>query len=260
MSTVTEPQPDGTPTWVDLGLPPDELDRAMDFYRAVFGWDFQVGPEETMRYTNCLLRGRPVAALAPTPDQDPANVRWTMYFATSDCDATAGRVTQAGGTLLFEPMDIMDLGRWALAIDPVGAVFGLWQAGRHIGAEIVNEPGSLVRNDLVTPVPGPAREFYTKVFGFALDGNPDLPGFDFTFLRRPDGKEIGGIMGVAEAPASAWNTTFEVADTDAVTERARAAGGRITGVDDSPYGRMATIIDPFGAEFSIIARPPGQQG
>jgi hypothetical protein len=80
----------------------------------------------------------------------------------------------------------------------------------------VNEPGSLVRNDLVTPDPEPARAFYAAVFDFTLDVNQDLPGFDFTFLRRPDGHEIGGIMGIEGAPSSSWSTTFEVADTDAV--------------------------------------------
>ncbi len=26
------------------------------------------------------------------------------------------------------------------------------------------------------------------------------------------------------------------------------------------YGRIATLTDPFGAEFSVIARPPEQGG
>jgi hypothetical protein len=28
----------------------------------------------------------------------------------------------------MEPMDVMDAGRMAVAVDPVGAVFGVWQA------------------------------------------------------------------------------------------------------------------------------------
>jgi hypothetical protein len=53
MSYVTVNQPTGTPTWIDLGIP--DLDRAMEFYGAVFGWKFDVGPEQTGRYTMCLL-------------------------------------------------------------------------------------------------------------------------------------------------------------------------------------------------------------
>ena len=62
-------QPLGTPTWIDLGVP--DLDRALAFYGAVFGWDFDVGPEETGRYTMCLLRGRRVAAISAMHDPAP---------------------------------------------------------------------------------------------------------------------------------------------------------------------------------------------
>jgi uncharacterized protein len=255
MSYVTSNQPDGTPTWIDLGIP--DLDRAMEFYRALFGWEFDVGPEESGRYTTCLLDGRAAAGIAPNPDPDATAFWWNVYFATGDCDGTAKRVVDAGGTLVQPPMDVMDQGRMALARDPVGAQFGLWQGRARIGCQVVNEPGPLVRNDLVTPTPEPARAFYAAVFDYTLDGNQDLPGFDFTFLRRPDGHEIGGVMGLPDAPASAWSTTFEVADTDAVVAAATAAGGRASTPEEFVYGRMATITDPFGAEFSVIARPAG---
>ena len=133
-------------------------------------------------------------------------------------------------------------------------------AGRaFVGAQVVNEPNSLLRNDLVTPTPEPARRFYAAVFDLTLDANPDLPGLDFAFLRRPDGHEIGGIMGDPAAGSSRWGTLFEVADTDAVVARALAAGGSAGAPSNFVYGRIAEIIDPFGAQFSIGARPPGQK-
>lgn len=252
MSVVTANQPDGTPTWVDLGIP--DLDRATAFYGALFGWDFEVGSPEAGHYTICLLRGRPAAALVPNHDPQATAFWWNVYLATEDCDRTAERVTAAGGTLLVPPMDVMDQGRMAIARDPVGAQFGLWQGRAHLGCELVNEPGALVRNDLVTPDPASAREFYAAVFDFTLDGNADLPELDFTFLRRPDGHEIGGIMGSPGAGASAWNTTFEVSDTDEVIRRAVAAGGKAGEPQDMVYGRIATLTDPFGAEFAVITR------
>ena len=66
MSLVTENQPDGTPTWIDLGIP--DLDAAMRYYRSLFGWEFDVGSAETGYYTMCLLEGRRVAALMANPD------------------------------------------------------------------------------------------------------------------------------------------------------------------------------------------------
>lgn len=253
MSYLTESQPEGTPTWIDLGIP--DLDRAMEFYGALFDWEFSVGPEEAGYYTSCLLAGRQVAAITPNHDPDATEFWWNMYFATADCDAAAQRVTAAGGSLVREPMDVMDQGRMVLARDPVGAQFGLWQGRAHIGCQVVNEPNSLVRNDLVTRNPAPARDFYAAVFDFTLDRNEDLPGFDSTFLRRSDGHEIGGIFGSPDATRSMWGTCFEVADTDAAIERATAAGGTCGAPEDMVYGRIASMTDPFGTEFSVITRP-----
>ena len=201
-----------------------------------------------------------MAALAENPDPEATAFWWNVYLATGDCDAAVRRVTDAGGTVVVEPDDVPDQGRMAIVKDPVGAQFGLWEGRGFVGCEVVNEPGSLVRNDLITPDPEPARAFYAAVFGFTLDGNQDMPGFDFTFLRRPDGHEIGGIMGVPGAPSSSWATTFEVADTDAVVARAAEAGGSPGPAEDFVYGRMATITDPFGAELTVIARPEAQRG
>ena len=179
-----------------------------------------------------------------------------MYLATADCDAAARRVTDAGGTIVMDPMQVMEQGRMAIAKDPVGAQFGLWQGGAHVGCEVVNEPGSLLRNDLVTSDPEPARAFYAAVFDFTLDGNPDLPDLDFTFLRRPDGHEIGGIMGVPGVP-SGWTTLFEVADTDtAVARAARRLGGAGT-PRILVYGRTPPSPTRSGPSSRWVHRPAG---
>ncbi|MGW1374831.1 VOC family protein [Streptomyces sp. NPDC002446] len=257
MSQIDVNQPLGTPTWIDLGVP--DLDRAKAFYRALFGWEYAERSAATGPFTMCLLRGRRVAALRPVSAADAADAEgeswWHMYLATDDCDATARRITDSGGTLLTPPSDVAELGRTAVVIDPVGARFSLWQGRTLPGCELVNEPCTLVRNDLTSPDPEPARRFYSAAFGFTLDGNDDLPGFDFTFLRRPDGHEIGGVAGVPDLAASRWQTLFEVEDTDDLVARALAAGGTAEPPEETPYGRMAAIRDPFGTPFSVITRP-----
>lgn len=252
MSTVTTPQPTGTPTWIDLGIP--DLDRAMEFYGALFGWEFDVGPAETGHYTMCKLNGKIAAAIMPNPNPEATEFWWDVYLATDDCKATAARILDAGGSLVVEPMDVMGQGWMAIARDTVGAQFGLWEGHAMVGAEVVNEPGALLRNDLITATPDPARAFYAAVFDLSSDGNPDLPDADFTFLRRPDGHEIGGIMVVPGAP-SAWGTLFEVADADEAVERARSGGGGAQDPVDMIYGRLAEITDPFGAPFTVGSRP-----
>jgi predicted enzyme related to lactoylglutathione lyase len=239
MSRISTNQPLGTPTWIDLAV--TDLPAAQAFYGAVFGWTFEGEA--------CLLRGLPVAGL-----REGSEGGWTVHFATDDCDATAKRMVAAGGTVHTEPYEA-DGRRAAIVTDPVGLRIGLWQGRTAPGCQLVNEPDTLVRNDLVTARPRVARDFYATVFDFTLDGNDDLPDLDFTFLRRPDGHEIGGIVGVAESPAPAWVTTFEVSDTDATVARVREAGGTATEPEDTLYTRSSTITDPFGTEFSVGARP-----
>ncbi|MFG2224143.1 VOC family protein [Streptomyces sp. NPDC048644] len=257
MSVVSGNQPYGTPTWLDLGVA--EPRRARDFYRALFGWEYEERTAATGPYTMCLLRGRRVAALRPVAATDAAGESWwTVYLAADDCAAAVRRVTGAGGTVLQPPTDVAGLGRAAVVEDPVGARFGLWQGRTHPGCALVNEPDTLVRNDLSAPSPEPARRFYAAVFGFTLDGNKDLPDADFTFLRRPDGHEIGGIFGDPGGAAARWRTVFEVADTDALRARAVAAGGTAGASQDTPYGRMAEVTDPFGTAFGVITRRPAR--
>ncbi|QEU92247.1 VOC family protein [Streptomyces kanamyceticus] len=253
MSLVTRNQPESTPTWTDLDVTEGaEAERAAEFYGAVFGWEFRADAGHGI---TCLLRGRPVAGLRTVSEGADRLGAWRMYFAADDCDAVAGRAVAAGATVTRGPDDIGTLGRTAVLLDPVGAEFGLWQGRDLLGCELVNEPGTLVRNDLSTPEAERARTFYAAVFSYTLDGNKDLPDFDFTFLRRPDGHEIGGVFGVPGAPSSRWETTFEVADTDAVAARATEAGGAAEAPSDTPYGRMARLTDPLGSAFHVIARP-----
>ncbi|MEU5209621.1 VOC family protein [Streptomyces sp. NPDC020742] len=262
MSEISVNQPLGTPTWIELGVP--DLDRAKAFYRALFGWEYQERSAATGPFTLCLLRGRRVAALRPAAAAGTVGAAgagdgtpwWHLHLATDDCDGTAARIAAAGGKLLSPPADLGGLGRTALVEDPVGARFSLWQGRELPGCELVNEPDALVRNDLISPDPEPARRFYAAAFDFTLDSNDDLPGLDFTFLRRPDGHEIGGVLGSPEATASHWHTLFEVADTDAAVARAVAAGGSAEPPEDTPYARTAMLTDPFGTRFQVGTRPP----
>jgi len=68
--------------------------------------------------------------------------------------------------VFIAPMDVLDAGRMAFLVDPTGGFIGLWQAGRHHGAELVNEPGALVWNELRTRDVEAAAAFYGEVLGW----------------------------------------------------------------------------------------------
>jgi predicted enzyme related to lactoylglutathione lyase len=81
-------------------------------------------------------------------------------------------------------------------------------------------------------------------------------GSDYTTFHR-GGDPLGGIGGLGYRPPETpphWMAYFMVADTDtAVTAAAERGATVLSGPIDTPYGRMASITDPQGATFSIMA-------
>ena len=55
------------------------------------------------------------------PDTRP---HWSVVFAVEDCDASAAKVSELGGSITVPPMDI-PVGRFAVARDVGGASFGI---------------------------------------------------------------------------------------------------------------------------------------
>ena len=259
MSEVTSYAP-GTPSWVDLSTSDPEAARA--FYGELLGWEFDVGPAEAGHYAMCLVRGRMVAGLVGQFQEGMPTV-WTIYIATDDADAALQRVAEAGGKTMMGPMDIMDQGRMAIASDVTGAVFGVWQAGVHTGAQLVNEPGALTWNELVTRDLAAATEFYTKVFGYTWEVVDTGEGGPPYQLFKVGENVVGGAMQMddrwpAEIPPH-WMLYFAVEDVDAVAAAAERLGGAVqVAAHDSPYGRWAVLRDPQGGMFSVI-RGPDQQ-
>jgi predicted enzyme related to lactoylglutathione lyase len=261
MTQVTSNAPDGTPNWLDIGVP--DLERAKTFYGTLFGWQFEDAGPEAGHYNQCKLRGEPVAGMMQNPEDQPDVYWWCVYFAADDCDGLVKRAADAGGEVVVPAMDVMGLGRMAILRDPQGAQFGLWQGEAHPGSRIVNEPGSFVWNELVTADAKAAGEFYQGVFGYELE---PMPGdMDYTVLRRAgDGRYIGGILGGSEmvlgngpGPVPSWMTYFAVEDADEAVRKVRAGGGTVDSEPaDSPYGRSAAVRDPSGVPFHVMKPAP----
>jgi hypothetical protein len=247
---------DGTPCWVDLGVA--DIAKAGAFYAALFGWEVQLGPPEAGGYSLCLKDGRQVAGIGPAMGPDGAPSAWTTYLAASNADETAGKIKASGGQVLVEPMDVMDQGRMAMAADPGGAVFGLWQARQHTGVRLANEPGSLTWNENLSRDFDGNKAFYQAVFGFEYGDIGDTR-FRYATLKA-GGSEVGGIgeldSGLPAEVQAHWSVYFAVEDTDAAVATASGLGGAtVRPAWDSPYGRIAVVADDHGAVFSLISAP-----
>jgi predicted enzyme related to lactoylglutathione lyase len=157
---------------------------------------------------------------------------------------------------MLAPMDVLELGRMGIAVDPAGAVFGVWQAGAMVGAGIANEPGSLIWSENMTRDWRANQDFYAAVFGYVFE-DMSAPGFDYATFST-SGDPLGAVGGlpaeVADSLAPAWFTYFAIDDADRAVDRAAALGGGIVRPPwDTPFGRLAVLSDPGGAEFSVMA-------
>ncbi len=245
------PWPSGTPCWVDYGAA--DLEAAKAFYTDVLGWSYTGGDEEFGGYLNATVDGEQAAGLGPQMDPDDPP-RWTTYFATDDAAAACDRIRDAGGTVLFDPMEVGPMGTMVIARDPQGNPFGLWQAGVHTGVRIHNEPGSLAWNEAAVDDPEAARAFYGAVFGFRFDEVPGAEGYTtFSTGDHP----LGGLGGHQPGSPNGWTTCFSVASADDAVATVEAAGGKVTMAPmDTEYGRFAVLEDPWAAPFSVMQDRP----
>lgn len=109
--------------WHELNVA--DNNRALDFYRDMFGWEkidaMDMGPMGTY-----LLFGRDGRMMGGMMNVDPDMPfhGWCFYFNVEALDEAAERLNDAGGRILSEPMEVPD--GWVLQVeDPQGAYFCL---------------------------------------------------------------------------------------------------------------------------------------
>jgi predicted enzyme related to lactoylglutathione lyase len=249
----------GTPCWVDLQSHDPEAAKA--FYEGLFGWEFDDQPmPQGPPYSMALKHGEPVAAISPMPSNmvlDGTPPYWNSYISVDDLDATTKAAKAAGAQVLAEPFDVMAAGRMSVVIDPTGALINFWQAGQHIGATLVNEPGTLIWNELITDNGEVAYAFYDKVLGLKAEQS-DLSGSPYFLLKVGDEMVGGSMAPPMEGISNHWHVYFAVEAMEPALEKARQLGAKvINGPRPTPIGPMATVSDPQGAIFSLF-QPFGQ--
>lgn len=256
MTEMSEYEP-GTFCWVDLAT--TDAEGAKKFYSELMGWetnDVPVG--EGMVYTMLHVDGKEVAALYKQDEQQQAQgipPHWLAYVSVASADEVAEKARSLGGQVLSEPFDVYDSGRMAPIQDPTGAVFAVWQPKQHIGARLVNQPGTMTWTELATNDRETAKEFYTKLFDW--DSRTDeMETTTYTTFLNGERMNAGMVQMTEEwgdIPPH-WMVYFAVEDTDRDVERIKELGGQILvpPTDIPEIGRFAVVQDPQGAAFSII--------
>jgi predicted enzyme related to lactoylglutathione lyase len=241
----------GEPCWIHLFT--SDVDTAISFYGDLFGWSAGEPSEEFGGYRMFLRGEEPIAGLMANDTGGPST--WQIYLQTPDLQATLDRAKARGATLVTDAMDIADLGSLADLIDPSGALIGAWQAGTFPGFQTRAEVGSPAWFETLSKSYDDSVEFYRDAFGWETSTMSDTPEFRYTTLGENENARAG-IMDAAaflgDEP-SRWQFYVKVEDTDETVAEAVASGGEVTqAAEDSPYGRIAGLIDPAGVAFSVL--------
>jgi predicted enzyme related to lactoylglutathione lyase len=169
----------------------------------------------------------------------------------ADADATLATMAATGGVVVAGPMDVFDAGRMAVVQDPQGAFVSLWQPEAHIGAQLVNEPGSFGWNELATPDLAASRAFYEAAFGWERLEEFSSDGADLYGIA---GAMVCGAHTAGPGEFPAWSVWFTVEDVDASARRVEELGGSVLAApSDMSFGRGGVMADPHGAAFGLAS-------
>lgn len=241
----------GTPVWYELTTP--DLSAAQTFYQKVIGWSVGDSGMPGMDYRIAKVGEAMVAGmmLPPAPGIPP---NWTIYFAVDDCDAATRAAKTDGAKVFMEPTDIPGVGRFAALADPQGAAFCIMTMDGPSEAYHNRKNGHANWNELMSSDPKAALGFYGRLFGWKASTAMDMGPMGTYQLFSHQGQDIGGMMGLGNAPQPCWLPYFGVDGIDAAITRLTTAGGaNVHGPVEVPGGAFIVVAtDPQGAHFALV--------
>ena len=251
----------GSPCWFELTTGKGDLADAEGFYADVLGWQMQDAGVEGFDYRLARSDGDMVAGLMEMPsDKSGMPPNWLIYFAVEDADKAATDIRAAGGSIHREPADIPRTGRFAIVADPQGAVFGILQplpmddgseAGRAFDQ---SKAGHGNWTELMSTDPEAGFDFYAALMGWQKADAVDMGDMGTYQLFSHKGADIGGMMGLGNAPMPVWLPYFGANGVTEAMARIKSGGGNIIhGPQEVPGGAFIAIAtDPQGAHFAVV--------
>lgn len=251
-------------SWIDLSTTDAEAAKA--FYSGLFGWHAVDLPlPDGGVYSMMQMQGYDVCGISQMqPEQQAQGMPplWNSYINVDNLEAVTEKAAAAGATVIAPPFDVMDSGRMSVIADPTGAVVSFWEAKNHIGSQIVNQPNSLVWNEVATRDAEGAKAFYNTLFGWEhiYDTENDYHMFS------NNGRMAAGMLVMTEEwgeiPPN-WMVYFLVEDVNAMAAKVTELGGAVSvPPTEMGAGTFAVLADPQGAVFTVMQMtvvdpPPG---
>ncbi|MBB5924070.1 hypothetical protein FHR81_005147 [Actinoalloteichus hoggarensis] len=249
--------PRGLPCWVDLCS--TEPAAALDFYAALFDWEYQTQPVEQggagEDYFVATRDGIPVGGVSA---RRAAASSWVLHLAVQRVGEAAAAARRFGAQVLRAEEELGALGRRVVLRDSSRAEIALLQAGDGWQFE-VGRPGSLIWAELITNRVRFADHFYETLFEYEAREFGDGRRSDFVVWYVGGDSVLARVRMVKDAGPQTephWLVYFGVdpaVGVDQTVARARSLGAELRVEPfDSAYGRIAVLRDVTGARFGLI--------
>lgn len=243
MSSTTVETRTGLVVWHDHVS--DDPEAAKRFYGELLGWEFAVWEGGERPYSLIRKEGTDHGGFV---EGGGGHAHWAAYVAT-EADAAAERARAAGGTIVVEPTDIPEVGRFAVVADPQGGI-----AAPFTPAYDSPPPaGAFLWDELVTSDVEAARSFYADVFGWGVTDMDMGEGGTYTVFTRGEQQVAGAMQKRGGEGGATWLSYLASEDVDADAERAVSLGATLL-IEPSTtegIGRSCVLRDPTGALFGL---------
>lgn len=253
--------------WYELVT--NDVDKAVEFYKKVVGWDVRDSGMPGMKYMLFGKNGKDVGGMmtwagAGAPEMPP---EWMAHIHTAKLDDELKAVEADGGTVIKPAQEIPGVGRFAVVLDPQKVKYMLFEPSTQDVASRLgqSDTGNVGWHELLTDDAAKAFDYYAQHYGWEKETAHDMgPMGIYQTFRTDQPLYCGGMMnrsgpGMPEGIPAHWQYYFNVEDVNAAEQRVIAAGGTITMHPmDVPGGsRILQGIDDQGCHFALT-QPPKQ--
>lgn len=234
--------------WRELMTP--DVKRARAFYAELLGWTYDDAPMGDFTYT-LIKKGEPMIGGMMSMTDSPHPPHWMSYVSVPDVDAAAKRASESGGTVAVGPMDIPNVGRFAVIGDPDHAYFTLFKGAQSDPAPGRPAVGTFCWETLSTTDVERAKKFYASVVGWKVGPGPggttEVPVFHAGDAQVADVQKAQGFPPM-------WMTYVVVEKLEESNARATKLGGTIVVplIDVPHVGRISLMRDPTGAHLGLF--------
>lgn len=233
---------------------------AIAFYSEVAGWKTQAFGDGATPYSMWVGRQGPLGGVHGLTEEMKQRVpaHWISHVEVADVDQTMRQAEALGARTLVPAKDIPTVGRFAVFMDPQGAVLAVFTPLASMAQHDTSVPGEFSWNELVTTDATASLKFYGALFGWQQLAEHDMgPAGKYTLFGL--GAEMfGGMMNKPpEQPGMpcCWVYYIRVDALDGAIARAKQGGAKLLfGPQEVPGGSfVAQLVDPQGVHFALHA-------